>query len=143
MIINEILEALSPEEGSLDVLTVDNDELEQMVSINDVLGAMSVEETEELSELIPENARFVSGQDIFLYVPRAKTNERYGLVKYNITDFSIDSTGELSLLLPASQIQDYLSEIRGGTRQETVLADPPINLKTLHQADENLLLEYQ
>lgn len=141
MIINEILEALSPEEGSLDVLVVDNEELGSLVTVNDTLGALSAEENESLPELIPENARFVSGQDIFLYVPRAKTNTRYGLVKYNARDFSIDSTGVLSLLLDASQIQDYFAEIRGGTREETVAATPPINLKTLHQKDELLASE--
>lgn len=141
MIINEILEALSPEEGSLDVLVVDNEELGNLVTVNDTLGVMSADENESLSELIPENARFVSGQDIFLYVPRAKTNTRYGLVKYNARDFSIDSTGVLSLLLDASQIQDYFAEIRGGTREETVAATPPVNLKTLNQKDELLASE--
>ncbi len=93
---------------------------------------------EVLEALTPENARFVSGQDLFLYVPKAQTNKRYGLVKYSPTDFSIDSNGVLTLLLPKSQIEDYFTEVYGGTRNETVLADPAINLLNLDKTDKDL-----
>lgn len=93
---------------------------------------------EVLEALTPENARFVSGQDLFLYVPKAQTNKRYGLAKYSPDDFSIDSNGVLTLLLPKSQTEDYFEEVRGGTREETVLADPAINLLNLHLTDKDL-----
>lgn len=93
---------------------------------------------EILEILTPENARFVAGQDLFLYVPKAQTDKRYGLAKYSPDDFSIDTNGVLSLLLPKSQIEDYLDEIRGGTREETVAADPAINLFNLDETDKIL-----
>lgn len=93
---------------------------------------------EVLEALTPENARFVSGQNLYLYVPKAQTNKRYGLAKYSPDDFSIDSNGVLSLLLPKSQIEDYFDEIRGGTREETVIANPKINLLNLDKMDKEL-----
>ena len=93
---------------------------------------------EVLEALVPENARFVSGQDIFLYVPKAQTDRRYGLVKYSPSDFTIDTNGILSLLLPKSQIEDYFSEILGGSRDQTVIASPKINLLNLHKTDKEL-----
>lgn len=93
---------------------------------------------EVLEALTPENARFVSGQNLYLYVPKAQTNKRYGLAKYSPDDFSIDSNGVLSLLLPKSQIEDYFDEIRGGTREETVIANPKINLLNLDAMDKEL-----
>ena len=98
-------------------------------------------ENELLEALIPENARFVSGQDIFLYVPKAQTDRRYGLVKYNPSDFSLTTDGILKLLLPKSQIEDYFKEIRGGTRDETVNANPKINLLNLDKTDKDLYRE--
>ena len=93
---------------------------------------------EILEILTPENARFVAGQDLFLYVPKAQTDKRYGLAKYSPDDFSIDTNGVLSLLLPKSQIEDYFDEIRGGTRENTVAANPAINLFNLDKTDKIL-----
>lgn len=93
---------------------------------------------EVLEALVPENARFVSGQDIFLYVPKARTDRRYGLAKYSPNDFSIDTNGVLTLLLPKSQIEDYLKEIRGGTREQTVVASPKINLLNLYNTSQDI-----
>lgn len=93
---------------------------------------------EVLEALVPENARFVSGQDIYLYVPKARTDRRYGLAKYSPNDFSIDTNGVLTLLLPTSQIEDYLKEIRGGTREQTVVASPKINLLNLYNTSQDI-----
>lgn len=96
---------------------------------------------EEFDVLTPENARFVAGQDLYLYVPKVQTNKRYGLAKFNATDFSVSNNGVVSLLYSKSQIEDYFTEVRGGSREQTVIADPAINLLNLDKTDKSLKSE--
>ena len=126
MIINEILQALTPA-NNLELIDP-NASAFQVLTVDD----------ETFEDMIPENPRFISGQEIYLYVPRANTTRRYGLAKFSADDFSVSSTGVLTLLLSKSQQEQYFSEILGGTREETVLADPAINLLNLHLTDEDL-----
>ena len=96
---------------------------------------------EDFDVLTPENARFVAGQDLYLYIPKVKTNKRYGLAKYNPTDFTVSNDGVLSLLYSKSQIEDYFAEIRGGTREQTVVSNPAINLVNLDKTDKYIQSE--